>query len=324
MKNKLPKTKNQHYIPQFILKNFTSGKKKHVFVFDKHKDNIFKSNIRNVGSENSFYNYKEGEQSFSLEEKLCSIETLASPIIKDIVKCESLGFLDKEMKAIISLFCAVQVFRVKAARESMKEINNTLKNFIEMSGGRIEDVENFEVMNDDDIKNSSIISLLDADELAPHFDDKIWILLKSPRKSPFITSDNPISLFNSKKREGRGNLGLKVKGIEAHLPLSKTLCLSMVCPSLIEEIDVGYTNIRSSKKFLFLEKTGLLDDVKDILKAVSTGCTRKLKPENVEHLNSLQIANASRFIYSSIDDFYLAKDMIKEEPYLKSPTRMNF
>src|SRR4030042_5578410 len=121
----------------------------------------------------------------------------------------------------------------------MSELNNTLKEFIEQAGVKIYEVEGFKFMDKAEIKRSCIGSVLAAGELAPYFYDKIWLLLKAPPKSTFYISDNPISLYNSVKRPGRGNLGLKVKGIEVHLPLSKNLCLSMVCPSLIEKIDQG-------------------------------------------------------------------------------------
>ena len=176
-------------------------------------------------------------------------------------------------------------------------------------------------MKEEEIKKSSIDSILTAGELAPYFYDKIWLLLKAPKKSPFFISDNPISLYNSLKRPGRGNLGLKVKGIEAQLPLSKNLCLSMVCPSLIEQIDQGVKKAARLERALGFASTGLLNDAQSILNSVFTGNARVLQPENIEHLNSLQVGMASRFIYSSTDDFSLVHDMLKEDPSLKQPRR---
>jgi hypothetical protein len=147
-------------------------------------------------------------------------------------------------------------------------------------------------------------------------------LLKAPKRSPFYISDNPISLYNSVKRPGRGNLGLKVKGIEVQFPLTKHLCLSMVCPSLIEKIDQGVKKAERLERAVGIANTGFLNDAKNILDSVFTGNARLLKPENIEHLNSLQVGMASRFIYSSTDDFSLVYDMLKEEPSLKQPRRL--
>lgn len=48
--------KNQHYVPQFVLRNFVaSGKKKYIYVFDKLHEKKFKTGIKNIGAENAFY-----------------------------------------------------------------------------------------------------------------------------------------------------------------------------------------------------------------------------------------------------------------------------
>jgi hypothetical protein len=315
--------KNQHYVPQFLLRHFTTAKKKHIYVYDKFHERSFKTAVRNVGAENAFYDCEHKGEKISIDSKLEIIETLAAPIIKRIIKNESLGSLKNKDKSIISLFCAIQMLRVKATRESISELNNTLKEFIEQIGGNIDEVEGFKFMDKYEIKKSSIGSVLTAGELAPYFYDKIWLLLKTPSKAPLYISDNPISLFNSVRRPGRGSLGLKVKGIEIQLPVSNNLCLSMVCPSLIEEIDHGAKKAQLLERALGLEYTGFLHDAHNILNAVFTGSARQLKPENVEHLNSLQVGSASRFIYSSTSDFSLVQDMIKNEPSLKEPRRFN-
>jgi hypothetical protein len=314
--------KNQHYVPQFLLRNFATGKKKHIYIFDKRLEKTFKNTVRNIGAENAFYNYDDNGVKFSIDPKLEALETLASPIIKRIIDNESLGSLNAKDKSILSLFCAVQMLRVKFPRESLGELNNTLKELIEKAGGQIDKVEGFKFMDVEEIKKTSIQSILTAGELAPYFYSKIWFLLRTPTKYPLYISDNPISLYNSVKRPGRGNLGLKVKGIEVQLPLSKNLCLSMVCPSLIEKIDHGVKKAQLLEHALGLANTGFLNNAHNILNAVFTGNARQLKPENVEHLNSLQVGIASRFIYSSTDDFSLVYDMIKNEPSLKQPRRL--
>ncbi len=36
----------QHYVPQFLLKNFIAGKKDHVWVYDKATHKRFKTHVR--------------------------------------------------------------------------------------------------------------------------------------------------------------------------------------------------------------------------------------------------------------------------------------
>jgi hypothetical protein len=104
--------KIQHYVPQFVLRNFAADdKKKHIFVFDKLHENKFKAAIKNIGAENAFYDYDDTDLKPPIESKLASLETLTSPIIRRIVKNESLGSLNEKDKSIISFFCAVQMLR---------------------------------------------------------------------------------------------------------------------------------------------------------------------------------------------------------------------
>lgn len=78
--------KNQHYVPQFILKNFSSGKKDQVFVFDKECSKKFRSNVRNIASENGFYNFEINGKEHSFEPLLCEIEAASALIINRIVE----------------------------------------------------------------------------------------------------------------------------------------------------------------------------------------------------------------------------------------------
>jgi hypothetical protein len=51
------KTKIQHYVPRFYLKNFSKKKKGEFFLncFDKSDQRQFEENIRKIGSEKYFY-----------------------------------------------------------------------------------------------------------------------------------------------------------------------------------------------------------------------------------------------------------------------------
>ena len=44
-------SKVQHYVPQFVLRNFGNGKRDQVYVFDKRNDPTFATNVKNVASE---------------------------------------------------------------------------------------------------------------------------------------------------------------------------------------------------------------------------------------------------------------------------------
>ena len=85
--------KKQHYVPQFILKNFKSGKKKRVYVFDKQKRSTYPAAVHDVACENGYYNIELDGKGFTIEGKLASLENVASLAINKIVINENLSCL---------------------------------------------------------------------------------------------------------------------------------------------------------------------------------------------------------------------------------------
>ena len=65
---------NQHYVPRFMLRMFSNGKKPKVFVLDKSNDNEFQSNVKNLASEKGFYEIEIEEGVLSAEARLSKME----------------------------------------------------------------------------------------------------------------------------------------------------------------------------------------------------------------------------------------------------------
>ena len=57
------------------------------------------------------------------------------------------------------------------------------------------------------------------------------------------------------------------------------------------------------------------------LPRLDTGAAVVLDSSNVAHHNSLQVANAERFVFSCNDDFSLAREMLQQQPELKGRPR---
>jgi len=94
--------KKHHYVPQFILREFShSGSQ--VQVFDKSNDNQFPSSVMNAGHQNGFYSWDEevaGEKiKISLESVLAGIDGAGSNVIQKVIRDQSLAKLsEKERK----------------------------------------------------------------------------------------------------------------------------------------------------------------------------------------------------------------------------------
>src|SRR5574344_1167297 len=77
-------TKKQHYVPQFLLKNFTPNGES-IFCYDKIENRISMRKIDNVACENYFYETTDRPVN-EIENKLSTIEGKTSLNIQKIVQ----------------------------------------------------------------------------------------------------------------------------------------------------------------------------------------------------------------------------------------------
>lgn len=311
-------------MPRFILRNFTEQKDQ-VWVLDKQNNRKFKTNIKNIASENGFYNFEIDGHQMTFETSISDFEGEASRIIKKIINSESIGSLTDEDKVVMSHFVALQYVRTKQWRETWKSMDEALTKAIREKGMNPEDMEGYRELTDEANKLEHMRSIHKADEFAPHFHNKDWVLLKATNKQSFWISDNPISLQNSIDRGFYGNIGLAVKGIEIYFPLSKELTLGMWCPSHQELINKKYGQYKFLKNMapdLIANTVGDPKYIEQLIAGFEEGIAVPSYKENIINHNSLQVRYASRFVYSCNDDFDLAEEMIKSYPNLREGPKM--
>jgi hypothetical protein len=305
-------SEQQHYVPRFLLRNFTCGKKPKIFVYDKANDKHFQTNVKNVAAENGFYDLQSPETILTLEPSLAHLETSSSGIIKKIVHKKNIGFLNEDDSIMLAMFLAVQSVRTKEQRLRFEHLCKLLEQKFQRMGGTEKDIEQ--------IKNSTSESklvglklVLDAIELAPYFLNKVWVLLETSHKHPFFNSDNPLVLHNEVDHKPYGNLGLAVRGIEIYLPISTTLCLGLLCPTIAEK----FQKARESMEVLDRVAPSMADsvtsksaDVRTFCNGMTNGTSIKITEDNVTMLNSLQVMYSSRFVYCETNSFELVEKML--------------
>jgi hypothetical protein len=86
---------NQHYVPQFLLRNFTSDELGHLYAFDKQTGRVFPTIPRNVASEKGFYDYFNENAVDSIDSHLTELDTTCAPIMDRIVTQETLACLSQ-------------------------------------------------------------------------------------------------------------------------------------------------------------------------------------------------------------------------------------
>lgn len=271
--------KNQHYVPQFLLKNFASRDGAFIWAYDKNEkysgqNRIKERAIKKVASEKFFYDIHNNDPENSYEYVLEEIENNTAPIIAEIIKTKNIKDLSEEQRGTLSLFIVTQILRTRGnlfQSESMME--SISKHLEEKWNIKMPDIDSKEVW----------FSTLHKHEIFKEIImNKIWVLYES--NNSFLISDNPVTLQNIINRNNiRGTLGINSPGIEIYLPLSPSFTICMFCEK-------------------FFEQNGYY--IKQIPNEIS-------EPEKVDNLNFLQIANSDRFIFSHKDDFEFVEKVIK-------------
>lgn len=310
-----PKPTNQHYVPQFLLRNFGSGRGKQIFVFDKATGEIYQKPIKKVASGKGFYDCEVDGVPQSVDPLLTKMESVSSRMISRIVTAHSLRVLSDTGRKMVALFATVQMLRTDARRKKLKGMIDDVYAAVKSMGRDPNKVEGFEFLNEEDTRAASITSLRTlAADLMPYFLNKSWILYSATQVHPFYISDNPVTRFNSNMHPFLSMLGLRALGMEIYLPLSSILCLGFLCPTI-------ETTIRESYELAGRLGHPVPPGLHEWITALDIGATVALDPSNVTHHNSLQVASAERFVFSSNDDFSLAREMLRQLPELKGGPR---
>jgi hypothetical protein len=306
-----------HYVPRFLLKNFTRGKKPQVFVFDKSNDNQFRTNIKNIAAEKGFYDLEVGSDILTLEPGLANLEGSASGIINKILQEKSLKLLDECEVSILAVFLAVQFVRTKEHRLRFEYLGERLAQKFRDMGATEENIAQ-QTKSSTELPEDKLIgfkSVLGANEFVPILLNKVWVLFETTNRQPFYISDNPLGLHNQVDHGPYGNIGLAVRGVEIYFPISTTLCLGLLCPSIAEEFQKAYQNIRNLDQMA----PGLADVVmnkpasaREFCDGLVNGTPISVAEDNVNLMNSLQVMYSSRFVYCESDSFDLVKRMMKD------------
>jgi len=270
--------------------------------------------VVDVAHENHFYNDEEANYEIDTESKLAVIESECAPIISKIISDESIKDVNDFEKGLLSLFTTIQMSRTNNVREFLAVFNKEIAGWARESGiDPNKDIENFQEQTEDEIKKSSIDILRTIPgDLAKELNEKELALIKSPKGENFYISDHPVVMHNYYPRPGRGNLGIGLRGIEIHFPITPRLCLIFLCNKVVSEIRHKIKD--QSMRMLFGKEFPVdMTEIQQFLNDTNNKNTRLLKPENVEFHNSLQVSQSSRFLYSKNNDFELAKDILKSE-----------
>lgn len=270
----MPDNKSNHYVSKFYLRNFSPNQKSVGLYNLKTNFSFGDAPIKGQCCKDYLYG-KDGQA----EKALDDIETATSNIIKKIISTHKLPPRFSAEHIALMIFVLIQNARtLNAAAELNAMTDKVVKNlFIRHKKGQIkqEDLDRVKVQYD----NAVLQRISHAVEVYPLVMDLEIFLLVNNTGRRFITSDNPVVLYNQylEERDYAGNTGLQSVGLQIYFPLSP--------------------------KFLLLCYDGSVYSIHP-----------RLSDSDIENINGLQFLNAVENVYyhSEMTDLQSVSDAFKK------------
>jgi hypothetical protein len=209
-----------HYVPRFYLKSFASEPRRiHIFNMDKGLA-VQSGSLRDQCYRNKFYGKTD-----ELEDSLAGMEGKIAPVITSILNTSRSFRLNSEEHKWLLIFLGLQITRTAAAARGVDESTDKIFKTMFSRDARVEGMDLSLVKVG--FKNPVLHSMVAFVEVAAHLADLIPHLVINELASPFITSDNPVVLYNQycEGVKGVGTTGATSRGLQVFVPLSPTSLL---------------------------------------------------------------------------------------------------
>jgi Protein of unknown function (DUF4238) len=273
-----------------MLSNFSiDGKRERIWVYDKVAGRTYASSVKDAGAENNFNTVTIQGTRINFEGKFQAADDLLASLTTKIVKAESLACLSTTERNETAYLASLQLLRVGIQRSTLLSMAQSLKRLLGPDASE-ELNRKLDSFDENAARQIALSRLQDAAKHAPAFLAKDWVLHRAPAAYPFWTSDNPIVMMNVFPY---GNVGLSAAGVQIAWPLSATLALEFMCPSIAARLETSQPELAR-----LLRGSQTLD------------CT----PDNVTFHNSQQVLQSARFVYGPTGDFALADRILRDNP----------
>ncbi len=240
----MPENKKQHYVPQFLLKNFHNSQSNKAISMYNIPNNLCvqSTSISKQACRDYFYS-----EDTDVEKILSIAESDANGIIKKIIQSVSIpGVEDNEYPKLLN-FITLQLYRTKYIMDDVQayheQIAKIKKDMIE-SHYPEKHLERYQIkVNINKVKILFRFSLS-----SPLLSDLMMLILVNKTTKPFVISDNPVIVHNPLLFEKfNGNTeGICQIGTCMFLPISPKLCLLLY--------DSYYYGIRNDNKVVVLNQ----------------------------------------------------------------------
>lgn len=298
--------RKHHSVPQSLLRQFADTREQ-LFGYDKHSGQSFPTSVGDAAAERDFYSATLGGVRVSWEPAFQLLDDQFAEVVHGLGSTSSLSDLQPAVRANVPVAVTTQLLRTQLQRTSPADIIGQLNAIGEPWG-----VESLAI-TETESRLLHLARLLGIHEIAEVLRTKDVALLQVDRSEQVLwLSDNPVILNNSFPY---GRIGLAAPGIEIYLPISPIRCLALFCPSIAEQIRESFD--ASHPRPHLAERLYV-----DLLNGIDHGQLVPISGEFIRFLNERQVAQSSRFLYSSQRAFSLADSVLDIRPELRSVTSM--
>jgi hypothetical protein len=283
MRLEMPLVKKQHYVPQFYLRRFADLDRK-IHVYDKFSKQTSHTHIRQVANDAYFYDLSLetiSELSGRIPNEQGRENTDTQLIEQLLSQVKDVQTVEKYLGRFESRF-GTAIKKVLEGLESRKTFDQQYRSEIALmaavqlwrTAARRESmrkkVVNFRLSPDAELGAiGHKLMMLNQDALersAQVLQNHIWIIGMNDTNNPFYTSDNPVATYPV-------CTGIAMPGVKVILPLTP-------------------------KCVLIMHERNYYRMIED-----QDGQTDRLKPEDINFYNSLQVCSSHRQIYSIENNF---------------------
>ncbi|MHB8973723.1 MAG: DUF4238 domain-containing protein [Pirellulaceae bacterium] len=316
----MQRVKNQHYVPRFYLKAFCADGKS-LFVFDKVKQNSFKTGVANVASVQRFYDFPpapdRGGDSQIVEKAFSKLEGGYAAAIRDLLDEVQRnggftpGIIERNLGVahfLVFQFCRTRGFRNTYARmveefsAAVAKEHELVRQHLASQGlGGGPPMSPITIPDEmASLEHAEFMFVGDfANRVMPILMHHIWSVAVNDTPQPLLTSDAPVVLYPHVTHPLLGGAGFGCPGIEILLPLSP-------------------------RYLLVIRERGHFAPLMRPVNPQPDGAVLPLKPAGVELYNRLQVANCYRWVYCPEDKFEQVRELIKQFPEVCDQDRPRF
>lgn len=220
--NRLPDNKSHHYVPRFYLRNFSrSGKSVDLFNVDSQRL-IKNAPIKGQCCRDYFYG-----KNLENEKSLSAIEGQVADLFRIINKRVRLPHYFTAGHLLLCFHIATQAYRTQYAADAVNEVADGMIREILKHDRRV--TQDMLAQGKFGYDDPALISIAHAVQIYPLLMDLECRVLLAPQGTEFITSDNPVVMYNKFMlwRTDGSNTGIASKGLQIFFPVWPFLTLVM-------------------------------------------------------------------------------------------------